>query len=65
MNFFLTFWYVDGRSLRVYAVCVHVCERARVLCECVYKQAMKQGVNQSYVEEMGQSGAGCQGSDGF
>lgn len=48
----------DGR-LRVYRVCVFVC------CERVYKQAMRQGVNQSYVEEMGQSGAGCQGSDGF
>ena len=36
-----------------------------VCCERVYKEAMKQGVNHSYVEEMGQSGAGCQGSDGF
>lgn len=50
--------------LRQFSTCLHlVC--ACVLCKCVYKQAMKQGVNQSYVEEMGQSGAGCQGSDGF
>lgn len=42
-----------------------LCSRPRARHECVYKRAMEQGVNQSYVEEMGQSGAGCQESDGF